>query len=471
VLRVRGPFPTPVSPVLAPLATDEYPVRRMAPRDRRALGRAREAGACSARGAGLTELAYATDRLGLAATLRAVDTEAGGGYFDLSPAAEVDRAAADAAFAGDELVVDVQTHLVRPSRAQTAAADALWWFLRSVDPDRWGDGVDPRLLAAPAWASTVFGGSETAVALVTSPPGPGPENVVTNDDLAATRDIVDRYAGTGRVLTHTIVHPNLGPGELDAMAGWSEQLRPAGWKVYTLWEPRGQGDGAGWFLDDETWGIPFLERVREVGPRIVCAHKGLSGPIANLAPAGASPRDVGPAAAAFPDITFVVYHSGFELHPVAGEDAATGDRSGPDPAGGVGRLAASLRAAGIGPGQNVYAELGSTWFLVLRRPEVAAHVLGTLLRAVGEDRILWGTDSVWYGPPQFLVDAFRAFRIPERVQEEFGYPPLTAVAKRKILGENAAYLYGIDAERAGEWRDDARSWLPEAADELAVRLP
>jgi predicted TIM-barrel fold metal-dependent hydrolase len=459
-----------VSPVLAPLATDEYPVRPPAPRDRRALGRARAAGRRHAHRTGLTELAYAADRLGLAATLRAVDAEAGGGYFDLPPAAEVDRAEADAAFAGDELVVDVQTHLVRPSRAETAAADALWWFLRSVDPDRWGEGVDPRLLAAPAWATTVFGGSETAVALVTSPPGPGPENVVTNDDLAATRDIVDRYAGTGRVLTHTIVHPNLGPDELDAMVDWSERLRPAGWKVYTLWEPRGQGDGRGWFLDDERWGIPFLERVREIGPRIVCAHKGLSGPIANLAPAGASPRDVGPAAARFPDLTFVVYHSGFELHPVAG-DGAEVDDAGADPAGGVGRLAASLRAEGIAPGANVYAELGSTWFLVLRRPEVAAHVLGTLLRAVGEDRILWGTDSVWYGPPQFLIDAFRAFRIPERIQEEFGYPALTDGAKRKILGENATQLYGIDADRARGWRDAARSWLPGAVDELAARLP
>jgi len=454
-----------VSPVLAPLSTDEYAPRPLAPRDLRALARARDSARRSASRPGLDELADAADRTGLAATLRAVDDEAGGGFFDLAASAASDPAAADAAFAGDEIVVDVQTHLVRPSRAQSAAAGALWGFLRSVDPDRWGSGVDVRLLAAPAWATAVFAGSETAVALITSPPGPGPANVVTNQDLAATRDVVDRYAGTGRVLTHTIVHPNLGPAELDAMVDWSERLRPAGWKVYTLWEPPGAGDGRGWFLDDEPCGTPFLERVREVGPRIVCAHKGLSGPIANLAPAGASPRDIGPAAAAFPDITFVVYHSGFEFR--ADVD---GDGVGGDPAGGVGRLAESLRLADIAPGANVYAELGSTWFLVLRRPEVAAHVLGTLLRSVGEDRILWGTDSVWYGPPQFLIDAFRAFRIPERIQEEFGYPPLTADAKRKILGENAAVLYGIDAERARSWRDASREWLPSAADELAARL-
>jgi predicted TIM-barrel fold metal-dependent hydrolase len=471
---VRSRFSVPVSPVLAPLSTDEYAPRPLAPRDLRARGKVLDLGARNASRLGLEELAYATDRTGLAATLRAVDHEAGGGFFAVPAVAEAEPEAADAAFSGDELVVDVQTHLVRPSRAQTPAAGALWGFLRSVDPDRWGSGVDARLLAAPAWATAVFGGSETAVALITSPPGPGPDNVVTNDDLAAARDVVDRYAGTGRVLTHTIVHPNLRPAELDAMVDWSERLQPAGWKVYTLWEPPGAArageGGRGWFLDDEAYGLPFLERVREVGPRIVCAHKGLSGPIANLAPAGASPRDIGPAAVAFPDITFVVYHSGFEFR--ADVDAGVGgDGVGGDPAGGVGRLAESLRLAGVMPGANVYAELGSTWFLVLRRPEVAAHVLGTLLRAVGEDRILWGTDSVWYGPPQFLIDAFRAFQIPERFQAEFGYPPLTADAKRKILGENATRLYGIDAERARSWRDASREWLSSAADELAARLP
>jgi predicted TIM-barrel fold metal-dependent hydrolase len=464
-VRVRSSGP--VSPVLAPLSTDEYSPRRLEPRDHRVLHRAGATTGRHARRLGIPEALYADGRRGLAATLRAVDVEAGGGFFAIPAEAEVDDAAADAVFSGaEDLVVDVQTHLVRPSRADTAAASALWGFLRSVDPERWGSGVDPRLLAAPVWARSVFGGSETAVALVTSPPGPGPENVVTNDDLAATREIVDRYAGTGRVLTHTIVHPNLGRSELDAMAEWSERLRPAGWKVYTLWEPRGTGDGSGWFLDDEATGRPFLERVRELGPHIVCAHKGLSGPIADLAPAGASPRDIGPAAVAFPDLTFVVYHSGFEIRRDVDEDGTA-----PDPAGGVTRLATSLRGAGVAPGANVYAELGSTWFLVLRRPEVAAHVIGTLLAAVGEDRILWGTDSVWYGPPQFLIDAFRAFRIPERFQEEFGYPALTDAAKRKILGTNAVELYGIDDARARAWRDDARDWLPAAGDELAARLP
>jgi uncharacterized protein len=111
---------------------------------------------------------------------------------------------------------------------------------------------------------------------------------------------------------------------------------------------------------------------------------------------------------------------------------------------GVNRLISSVRGAGIGPGGNVYAELGSTWWHLLRRPDEAAHVIGKLLVAFGEDNILWGTDSIFYGSPQGQIEAFRAFQIPVEMQERHGYPPLTDRAKAKILGHNAARLYGID---------------------------
>lgn len=379
----------------------------------------------------------------------------------MPPEAEHDPAAADAALGGTDVVVDVQTHLVRPSRAATTGAAALFGFLRMVDPDRWGVEVDPSLLSAAEWATCVFGGSETAVALLTSPPGRSVDNVLSNDDIAAARAIVDRYAGAPRVLTHTIVHPNLGPCELDAMVDWHDRLDPAGWKVYTLWAPPESGTGHGWYLDDDETGFPFLERVRELGPHIVCAHKGIAGPVASLAPASASPRDVGPAAVAFPDIAFVVYHSGYEPDP--SEEGAHVD--GPDR--GVSRLVTSLADAGVEPGTNVYAELGSTWFLMLRRPHEAAHVLGKLLVALGEDRVLWGTDSVWYGAPQRLIDAFRAFRIPEWMQERYGYPALSDAAKAKILGGNASRLYGLDLSTVGPLDHD---WLPAARAALGARL-
>jgi predicted TIM-barrel fold metal-dependent hydrolase len=86
---------------------------------------------------------------------------------------------------------------------------------------------------------------------------------------------------------------------------------------------------------------------------------------------------------------------------------------------------------------------------------------------VGEDRILWGTDSVWYGPPQPLIDAFRAFTIPDRMRAEFGYPELTPDVKQKILGSNATALYGVAPEVRPA---DELAWIEQAKTELAARL-
>jgi hypothetical protein len=57
---------------------------------------------------------------------------------------------------------------------------------------------------------------------------------------------------------------------------------------------------------------------------------------------------------------------------------------------------------------------------------------------------VWGTDCVFNGVPQSQIAAFRAFQIPESLQAEFGYPALSAEAKRRIFGLNGAEVYGID---------------------------
>lgn len=451
-----------VPPLLARRSSDEYRPLPHRGTDRAAVAAVTADLDRRARRGGLAPRAYLESRPGTAATLRAVDAAHGGGFYRVPPEAEVDRAAADEAFAGRGPVIDVQTHLVDPGRWPVAGASLTDW-LHMVDPGRWAGEIDPRVLSGAHWAGQVFGGSETAVALLTALPGLPDRMMLPNDEIAAVRDVTDRYAGSGKVLTHTIVHPNLGEAELDRMEGWRDALRPSAWKVYTLWDPPDVG-GGGFFLDDEQAGLPFLERVRAVGPRVVCAHKGLAGPVPDATPAGASPRDVGPAAVAFPDVQLVVYHSGYDLD-AAGEEGAY------DPAGrGVNRLVASLAAAGVGPGANVWAELGSTWFLMLRRPVEAAHVLGKLLLAVGEERILWGTDSIWYGPPQPLIDAFRAFEIPARMQEEFGYPPLTAAAKERILSANAVALYGLDPASLPAGRGpEELAWLAGAKAALDER--
>jgi uncharacterized protein len=106
---------------------------------------------------------------------------------------------------------------------------------------------------------------------------------------------------------------------------------------------------------------------------------------------------------------------------------------------------------------------------LMRSPDAAAHVLGKLLKAVGPERVVWGTDSIWYGSPQEQIRAFRAFEISAEFQERFGYPALTPEVKRRILGLNAAALHGVEpvARRRCEGSladlEKLRSELPSAA--------
>ena len=177
---------------------------------------------------------------------------------------------------------------------------------------------------------------------------------------------------------------------------------------------------------------------------MIAVHKGLSG-----GNPYASPIDIGPAAAANPDVAFTVYHSGFETGVTEGAYDPDG--------GGVDRLVRTVAEAGLAPGSNVYAELGSTWRILMGRPDEAAHVLGKLLVAFGPDRVLWGTDSIWYGSPQDQIAMFRAFEISSAYQERFGYPALTPEVKERILAGNAAELYGLTVP-AATCRDDSDGW-------------
>ena len=107
---------------------------------------------------------------------------------------------------------------------------------------------------------------------------------------------------------------------------------------------------------------------------------------------------------------------------------------------------------------------------MLRRPREAAHVLGKLLNAVGPDNILWGTDSVWYGSPQPLIDAFRAFQIPPSFQERYGYPALTPDIKDRIMSRNARAVYGISDEQVARAAAQSPEWAANAAAEIVTAV-
>jgi predicted TIM-barrel fold metal-dependent hydrolase len=325
-----------------------------------------------------------------------------------------------------EFVMDVQTHFLDFSQ-HPGASD----FGTAFPQAACGDADSRDCFSIDHFLEELFINSDTNFAVLSAIPTPPADSALTIDDMERARRIAERVCDDERFLLHGQALPAY--GSLDAQLAAMDDLvanHPiAAWKIYT------HAPGRGWYLDDHDGDAPqvgnaFLEKVRETGPRIVCVHKGLG-----RGSAYASPVDIGPAARAHPDIDFVVYHSGYEA----------ANREGPySPDGrGVDRLVRSLAEAGVEAGRNVYGELGSTWFGVMRDPDQAAHTLGKLLGAVGPDNVLWGTDTIWYGSPQAQIEAFRAFEITSEYQETYGYPALSPEIKTKILGANAARLYGV----------------------------
>ncbi len=424
--------------ILQPLSTDEYEPLPRTEVQQQAIDATAETSAESSRRVGSSVPAYASSRRGTAAGLESLNEATGIRFFELPPEASLDDEAADAAFASDGPVIDVQTHWIAQRPTLDEFRSSVSYVYKLMKPD-WWDGIDGMMAYDIAeYLRCVFVEGETSLAVISAAPGnESGEMFLRNDEMAGMRELFDRTAGTGRLLNHTVVRPNI--GEAERMTEWAETYKPVGWKVYTMGlmdESCGHPiPGTGWRLDDEAAGKPLLDQARASGVTVICAHKGLSG----MVDAG-SPDDVGPAAAAYPDLDFLIYHSGFEPgSPEVDYSEATADL-------GVNRLIKSVQEAGLGPGGNVYAELGSTWFLLLSQPEQAAHTIGKLLLHLGEDNIVWGTDSIWYGPTRPVLDAFRAFQIPDEMCERYGYPKLTPESRRKILAGNAARVYGVDLD-------------------------
>jgi predicted TIM-barrel fold metal-dependent hydrolase len=409
---------------------------------------------------------FAESRQGIATGLLGINRANSEQFFDVPDEASLDSEAADDALGGDELIIDVQTHYIADRPAREFNRQLIQTLFPLYGPD-WWDGLPAEAaLDFVDYLRCVYLESDTAVAVLSSAPGVSDQRMLFNHEMAGTRLLLERLGAQDRMLNHAVIHPNL-DGEIETMAEVVDRIGPSGWKVYTMGATTADDFEKikGWYLDDDL-GVQFLESVRASGVKLVCAHKGLSG----LADTG-SPRDFGPAATMFPDINFVAYHSGFE----PGEGQPTDEtREGPYTEAtahiGVNRLVHSLLESNVAPNTNVYAELGTTWYCLIKRPVEAAHVLGKLLNAVGHDNVLWGTDAIWYGPTQAAVDTFRAFQIPTWMQEQFGYPELTPELKAKILGLNSAKVYGIDVEKArSNMGVDDMAWARAAMDEYRAK--
>jgi predicted TIM-barrel fold metal-dependent hydrolase len=419
--------------------SDEHPPVPLTRAEKAANRRAHEfADQCSKK-LGRTRRDFLKSACGAAATLLAFNQVyaalgARGGSFAIPAAAAMEIEAAEAALTGHEFIMDMQNHVVDPSGDWATGKDGRRWcrnltgFFGSqseCDVDALEDYSAEQLL------KEVFMDSDTSVSVISALWGGKGHNPTPTDYAAETRAKVAAEIGDRRCLIHGGVLPNE-EGQIEFMEVQARQYGVAAWKLYPQWGP----DGVGFFMDDEKYGIPTLEKARELGVTVVASHRGL--PLPGLEYEYSKPADIARVGRMFPDMTFMCYHSGYEPGKAEGPYR-------PEREVGVDRFIEACLEQGYEPNRgNVYAELGSVWRYCMSKPDQAAHLMGKLLKYLGEDRIVWGTDCLWYGSPQDQIQAMRAFEISEEFQEKYGYPPLTPQAKRKIFGLNAARIHGID---------------------------
>ena len=409
----------------------------------RAKALAAERIATHARRTGQSRRAFLAGVCGAATTLLALNEVFAwrgnqGGFFVLPREAALEPAAAAEAVGGREFIFDIQTHMVEPDGAWRRGRRGAMGWLAQTPQGRCGEADVLRCFDAPHFVKEVFLDSDTDMAVLSFVPELAENNPLSLREAARVREVVAALGNGRRLLLHAMVVPNAEPltRELDRMEQAHRTYDIAAWKVYTQWGP----NRVGWWLDDPRVGLPFIEQARRLGVKTICIHKGLS--FDGHERRYAACDDVGRVARMYPDVTFIIYHSGIEARRREGVyDPSHADR-------GVDSLVKSLVDNGVAPNSNVYAELGSTWRLVMRDPTQAAHTLGKLFRYVGEKRVLWGTDSIWYGSPQDQIQAFRAFQISGEFQERYGYPALTPALKADVFGRSAAPIYGVDPTQA-----------------------
>ena len=404
-------------------------------------------GTSSARQLGMTRRNFLRTTGGMATALLAMNSVFGR-FFDVLDIEAVEAAAFTERQGPPFFIFDVQTHYVgsqydpkgaESHRKGAVSKEGLLALRRRVREAGWNPALagDHNTIDDLSWQNflkEVFLDSETTVGLISTPPGPYPqEAVVPPKEMVHIRDEINRVAGSQRMLAHGLATPQLGRSDLDFMTMQAEMLKIDAWKCYTGSCPVGFEHG--WWMDDEKLAYPMLERARKLNIPRVCVHKGLPlGPVADYN----HPRDLIKAAKDFPDIQFLVYHSGLRSSAsVEDEFAKTGQVPWTTEF-------CRMKKAELGI-QNIYMELGSTFGqLVTTHPAICAHLLGQILDAFGHNHVLWGTDSIWSGTPQWQIEAFRRFQIPEQLIEQYRYQSLTREIKEQIFGMNAARLFGVD---------------------------
>jgi predicted TIM-barrel fold metal-dependent hydrolase len=409
---------------------------------------------------GLNRRQFFRTSCGMAAAFVAMN-EIYGNVFQVSPAEarEPELMQARAQSLAGQFIFDVQTHFVRDDFDHKELLD-----LAKFAHEHW----NPKLEGVSSLArykfqnfvKEIYYDSDTSLALLSGAPFDDPSWwFLSNQQIVQARELINDFAGSRRLLAHTVITPG--------QAGWMDEVdkaiavyKPESWKGYTIGDPLNPSKFP-WRLDDEKVVYPFYDKAVKSGITTICIHKGLLPPDYEKAFAGvweyATAWDIGKAAKDWPQMNFVMYHAclrpAFELPDQAwAEFEQTGRiRWASD-------LAEIPQKFGV---TNVYAELGTAFAnSAVSHPKFCAALIGTLVKGLGADHVLWGTDTLWYGSPQWQIEAMRRLEIPDDMQKKYGFAALgdaNSATKQQIFSGNAARMYNIALKKAENTRMPAFS--------------
>ena len=461
--RFRSPIPT------QSVSSDEFLPGVQTPRQREFETRVQAIGTALARKHGMSRRRFFQGAAGMAAAFLAMNDTYGPLYLVSRAEAQTPELAnARAAGLRGQFIMDMHTHFLRDDtrlegfvRSREAVGRAGWNPALAGKPQTLDD------LKFANYFKEVFLDSDTQVALISGSGSEDPRDwFLTNEMKADARSEVNRKAGTQRMFAHAIFMPGM-PGWLDKVDRDIELLKPDSFKGYTV------GDNTNkhlarhpWHLDDEKLLYPFYEklvRASKARPSLanVCVHKGLfPQAVTDRFPdlvKYADVRDVARAAKDWPQLNFIVYHSGFRF---VGGTQNTGweqfEKTGR--IDWVTDLAEIAQKHGV---NNVYGDLGQIFAQsTVAEPRLCAAMLGQLIKGLGADHVVWGSDAVWTGAPQWQIEALRRLEIPEEMQRRYGFAPLGAAdgpVKSAIFGHNSARLYQFTRQQQLSLRNDAVS--------------
>jgi hypothetical protein len=410
---------------------------------------------------GLNRRQFFRTGCGMAAAFVAMNEIYGGNVFQVTPAEarEPELVQARTLSLAGQVIFDVQTHFVRDDFDHKELLDLAKFAKANWNP-KVADVDSLARFKFQNFVKEIYYDSDTSLALLSGAPFDDPTWwFLSNEQIVKARELLNDFAGSKRLLAHSVITPKQ-PGWMDEVDKAIAVYKPDSWKGYTIGDPLNPSKFP-WRLDDEAVMYPFYEKAVKAGITTICIHKGLLPPDYEKAFAGvweyATAWDIGKAAKDWPQMNFVMYHAclrpAFELPDQAwSEFEQTGRiRWASD-------LAEIPQKFGV---TNVYAELGTAFAnSAVSHPKFCAALVGTLVKGLGADHVLWGTDTLWYGSPQWQIEAMRRLEIPEDMQKKYGFAALgdaNSVTKQQIFSGNGMRMYNLAVKKAENTRMPAFS--------------